>query len=168
LAKPGLPGLSSNSSEQTTQVLMGNAISTYFNGNASGQLLPEQGLNIPAASQDAQNQYVTFFDSVEDDVIPDRETPQPWAQLLIAAAAKMRIPGQQIKALGEEFGEAVGNFQAAALARDVAPDVVQVGFRRSPVGNYLAAACSAASRARPRCFTSLASSSMVSCVMPRP
>ena len=31
LAKPGLPGLSSNSSEQTTQTLMGNAICNYFN-----------------------------------------------------------------------------------------------------------------------------------------
>jgi hypothetical protein len=66
LAKPGLPGFNSNSSEHTTQILMGNAISFHGKGNASGQLLSEQGFNIPAASQDAQNQYVTFFDSVED------------------------------------------------------------------------------------------------------
>jgi hypothetical protein len=31
LAKPGLSGLSSNSSEQTTQTLMGSAIGIHFN-----------------------------------------------------------------------------------------------------------------------------------------
>jgi TM2 domain-containing membrane protein YozV len=41
LAKPGLPGLSSNSSEQTTQVLIGNAIG--INGNGSSPAKKEAG-----------------------------------------------------------------------------------------------------------------------------
>ncbi|MGA3264386.1 MAG: hypothetical protein ABSC47_10125 [Terracidiphilus sp.] len=135
-----------------------------------GSITAQQSFDVPAASQNTQYQYVFVFDAVEDDVIPDRKTSQSWAQFLVAAAAYVWIFSQKIKAIGKEFGEAVGDFKAAAVSRDVAPDVIQIGFglRRRAMGHYLAAACSAASRARPRCFTSLASSRMDSGVITRP
>jgi len=112
--------------------------------------------------QNTQNQNNILFDAVKNNVIPDGKTPQSWAQFFIAATAYVWMIGKEIKAIGEQFGEAIGNFKTAALSSYIAPDIVQIGFglRCYAMGHQPLTACSAASSARPRCLTSQASSRM--------
>jgi hypothetical protein len=47
----------------------------------------QQSFDISAAPQNTQNQYIFVFNAIENDVIPDGKTPQPSAQVIIAATA---------------------------------------------------------------------------------
>ncbi len=48
-----------------------------------------------------QDQHLFLFDTTEDDVLAHGEAPHTGPQILIAAAAKMRVQSKQIKASGQ-------------------------------------------------------------------
>jgi len=98
------------------------------------------------------------------------KTPQSGAGFLIAATTNVGMVGKQIKAIREKFHKSVGYLKAVAPFRQADPNVVQIGFgfRSNATCHQLLAACSAASLARPRSFTTSASSRMDSWVITRP
>src|ERR1035437_5880620 len=132
--------------------------------------MPEQRSKVAAAAYHMENQNVLVCNAIDDDVLPGNKTPQARAQIFVAAASHLGKAGQQSKPVGDGINHAVGNLDVAALLGHVIPDVVKLGFRlwcntvcHQCVGGY-----SAARRARPRFFTSSASSRMDCSVMLRP
>ena len=73
--------------------------------------------------------YVFTFDAVDDHVFSGGETAQAWPQVMVAAAACLRMLRQQPKTIGDGINQAVRDFDAAARAGHVKPDVVKFGFR---------------------------------------
>jgi hypothetical protein len=122
--------------------------------------MPEQRDDITAAMHDVQDLYhVVRHDAVDDDVIVGRKAAQAKPQIFVTATAHVRIPGQRPETLGDAFHHAGGNLGAAALAGDVNPDVVKLGFRlrRKTELAHQRRFCASASRAMPRRVTSAAS-----------
>src|ERR1035437_10203369 len=118
-----------------------------------------------------ENQNVLVCNAIDDDVLPGNKTPQARAQIFVAAASHLGKAGQQSKPVGDGINHAVGNLDAAALLGHVIPDVVKLGFGfwcNTVCHQRVGGEISAARRARPRCFTSSASSRMDCSVMLRP
>src|SRR5260370_4868787 len=132
--------------------------------------MPEQRFDVTAGAYHMENQNVLTFDSVEDDVLARGKTPQARAQILIAPSSNVGVTGKKEKPLGDGIDHAVGNLNAAAFLGRVIPDAVKLGFgmRGDTVRHQRPGVRSAAKRARPRCFTSAASSRMDCCVIVRP
>src|SRR5439155_4609845 len=78
--------------------------------------------------------------------------------------------GEKEESVGEGVDQTIGTLDAAAFGRYVISNVVEVriGFRCTAVSRQRGMFCSAASRARPRCFTVSASSRIDGSVMIRP
>src|SRR5713101_3538711 len=117
-----------------------------------------------------ENQRDLFFDAVDDDVLAHGKATQARAQILLAAASDVRVAGEEIETLANRIDEPVGSLDAAAFFGHVIPDTLEFGFcfRCDTVRHQREGDCSAARRARPRCFTSSASCRIDSCVIVRP
>jgi hypothetical protein len=76
-----------------------------------------------------QNKRVIAFDAVHDDVFTHWKTTYAGAQIVRAPAADSGMLRQYPESVRDGVDKAVGNFDAAALARNVKPDAVKVGFR---------------------------------------
>src|ERR1019366_7329404 len=132
--------------------------------------MPEQRSSVAAAAYQMENQNVLVSDPIDDDVLPDNKTSQARAQIFVAAASHLGKAGQEKEPVGDGINHAVGNLDAAALLGHVIPDVVKLGFGFwcNTVCHQRVGEISAARRARPRFFTSSASSRMDCSVMLRP
>ena len=124
--------------------------------------MPEQSGNVTAAAKHAKDQHVFVLDAVDDDVLAYGKAAQAGTQVLVACTADIGMCGEKEQSIGDGINEAIGNFKTAALGRKVLPDIVKVGVRlRCPAVSHQRETCSsAARRARPRRFTSPASSRM--------
>ena len=76
-----------------------------------------------------ENEHIFLRDAVDDDVLSDRKTAQAWTQVIIARSAVLRMLLQQPETAGDGVDTATGGFYAAALAGDMKPDVIEIGFR---------------------------------------
>jgi hypothetical protein len=80
--------------------------------------------------RDVQNQrYIVLSNTVDNDVIVGREAAQARAEIAVAAAADVGISSQEPETLGDALHHTGGDIGATALAGDVNPDAVKVGFR---------------------------------------
>src|SRR5260370_961296 len=106
-----------------------------------------------------ENHRDLFFDAVDDDVLAHRKATQASAQILLAAASDVRVASEEIETLANRIDEPVGSLDAAAFFGHLIPDTIEFGFcfRCDTVRHQREGDCSAARRARPRCFTSSAS-----------
>ena len=68
--------------------------------------LPQSGLDVP---KHMENQHVLLFDAVDDDILAQGKTTQPWAQILIATAPDMRVAGKEIEMLCDGVNNPVGD-----------------------------------------------------------
>jgi hypothetical protein len=101
--------------------------------------------DVTVAGNDAGNQHVAIrLDAIEDDVAADGKAAQTRKQILVAAAAQMRMAGEQNEPFSERIDETVGNVRIATLCGDEVPDVVQIRFsfgcktmRHSPLASLL-------------------------------
>src|ERR1035437_3441286 len=132
--------------------------------------MPEQRSKVAAAAYHMENKNLLPFQAIDDDVLPDNKAPQARAQIFVAAASHLGKAGQKKKPVGDGINHAVGNLDAAALLGYVIPDAVELGFGFwcNAGGHQRARGRSAARRARPRFFTSLASSRIDCSVILRP
>lgn len=129
----------------------------------------KQGLNIPAAAQHAKNQHVFILDAVDDDILAHGKGPQAGAQIFVTGAAYVGMAREKRKSIRDGIDEPVGDVDTTAMGRYVIPNVIEVVIRLRRAAPYQWDVCrSAARRARPRRFTSSASSRMDSRLMMRP
>jgi hypothetical protein len=61
-----------------------------------------------------EDQNVLLFNTIDDDVLMHGEAPQTGTQILVAAAADMRVASQKIETRGDRINEPVGNVDATA------------------------------------------------------
>jgi hypothetical protein len=85
-------------------------------------------LNITAPADDAEDQHVVAFNSVDDDLFAYGKTAQAGTQVLIAATAQVGIGSEKKKTLSDGINHAVGDLDAMAFLGSVIPNVVKVGF----------------------------------------
>jgi len=91
--------------------------------------MTEKRVDVTAAMYGVQNQHhIVLHNAVDDDVIADGEAAQTWTQV-VAPSSHVWIPRQQPKALVDALHHPSGNIDAAALAGNVNPDAVKLGFR---------------------------------------
>src|SRR5258708_13388798 len=107
-----------------------------------------------------ENQRDLFFDAVDDDVLAHGKATQASAQILVAAASQVRVASEEIETLANRIDEPVGSLDAAAFFGHLIPDTIEFGFcfRCDTVRHHREGDCSAARRARPRCFPSSSTS----------
>ena len=91
-------------------------------------LIVQESLNISAAADDVENEYVIICDAVDNDVLTHREAAQTRPQIVVTMPANLRMHRQHPETLIDGIDNAMGSVHAAGLAGDVQPDVVQFGF----------------------------------------
>ena len=52
--------------------------------------MPEQRFKVAAAANHVENQNPLVLQAIDDDVLPDDEAPQTWAQIFVATPANVR------------------------------------------------------------------------------
>ena len=91
-------------------------------------LFGEESFNISAAADDVKDKRICTLDAVEDDVFAGREAAQAWPQVVIAAAAHLRVLAKQKQTLRDSVNQTIGDFYAAATAGNVKPDIIKFRF----------------------------------------
>ena len=64
--------------------------------------------------------------TVDDDILEYMKAPQTGAQVLITGAPYVGMAGKQKEAVSDGIDQTVGNLDAAALADDLIPNLVEV------------------------------------------
>src|SRR5258708_7666004 len=120
----------------------------------------EQSFKVAAAVEHMKNERVAPVDAVDDDIISDSHTSQAGAQIVITTTAQVWMFGEHEEALGDRIDQAVGNIRVTASCGNVGPNLIKLclDFCSNSESHQRCGARCPPRRARPRRFTSLASS----------
>lgn len=89
-------------------------------------LAPEQTFEISTAVHEYV--YIAFFHAIHNNVIANGKAPVFVSEIVVSQTANMGKAAQSEKTVSNEVHSPVCDLNAAALACDVKPDFVQVGF----------------------------------------
>jgi len=90
------------------------------------RLLAQDGFEVSAASNHPQNQRIVSFDTIEHEMVTHRECPHAGPKIVTpTAGARVRSEEEKASRYGVDY--TVGGLDAA-VARDVVPELVEIGF----------------------------------------
>lgn len=91
--------------------------------------MAEDGFQVAATVDDAENQYVSSFNLVDDNVVADSKTAGTRAEILIAVSTEVRLTCEKREMTGDGTNQAVSNLGARAFLCNEVPDIVEISFR---------------------------------------
>ena len=75
-----------------------------------------------------KDQHILTFNSINNNVVTNRESSQSWPQVLISPPAQKGTLGEQENPIGNVVNQPVCDLDATAFLGHVIPNAIQFGF----------------------------------------